>query len=109
MVNTSILALRCRAVQPLRVGEVPSIRSTRTSRGQRFAPARGPPVNWYVRAMGHLRLFLAVLLCVPGLGAAAFERKTIDCTPMSAEQLRVTQPEKLYKRKDAMRLESLSY
>jgi hypothetical protein len=24
-------------------------RSTRTSRGQRFAPARGPPVNWYVR------------------------------------------------------------
>src|SRR5438552_16377110 len=34
---------------PYRVGEVLSIRSTRTSRGQRFAPARGPPVNWYVR------------------------------------------------------------
>ena len=27
----------------------PTRRSTRTSRGQCFAPARGPPVNWYVR------------------------------------------------------------
>ena len=54
MDSTSILALRCRAVQPLRVGEVPSIRSRgRAGEALQLGERRGgAPLNWYVSHRG---------------------------------------------------------
>ena len=67
MDNTSILALRCRAVQPLRVGEVPSIRSSGRAGsalllGER---ERGAPLNLVVSRQKHVmaaRLALIIFL-----------------------------------------------
>src|SRR5437764_7645952 len=55
MDTTSILALRCRAVQPLRVGEVPSIRSTGRLAGGACAPSARRRLAWFVRRRMHSR------------------------------------------------------
>src|SRR6266566_3743538 len=68
--TTSILALRCRAVQPLRVGEVPSIRSTRTPAGG-LSPARRSPVSWFARFRRENFHFRLDEFYDPGSGYAA--------------------------------------